>query len=196
MSKVVVFTDASRIELEDGTNRAAWGWIAVDFYNPFDSLASTHVVEMKTNQNSTVYAETKAVFEAVKNFSHMDEIHIFTDSLYAAFQVEKHRTRSADQRRAVRVMPEAIAEIASMDNVYLHHIRSHRSFFFNELVDKMVGAVSRGEMDEREAEQWGRETCRRGVLELTIGKKSKPKYVRRQTEKSEQTIARAYNKNN
>lgn len=184
MNKVAVFSDASRITHEDGTHSTTYGWIAVDMNNPMVSFAAPVVKHMvRKYMHSTVHAELLAVYESAVMYKHMDEVHIFTDSLYAVAQVHKVRYPIKERRTRLRVYPELIEEIANMSNVFIHHVSAHSSFFFNELVDQMVRFVAIDEMTVDEAEEWARATCRHGVVEIVISKNRKPKYVKRGNEK-------------
>lgn len=184
MNKVAIFSDASRITHDNGTYSTTYGWVAVDMHDPMTSFAAPVVKHMHEEyKHSTVHAEVIAVYEAAIMYKNMDEVHIFTDSLYAVAQVHKVRFPIKERRTPLRVFPDLISEIANMPNVFVHHVSAHSSFFFNELVDQMVRMVALDEMNEAEAEQWARDTCRSGVVEIVISKKGKPKYVRRGNEK-------------
>lgn len=163
--KVMIFTDASRFG--DGDESVtAYGWLAMDLMNP-DSFVVAHCSMMEEFSHSTIHAEAQAIFTAIEHYKDAEEIHVFTDSLFVVDQWARERV---GEKRHSQVYRDEINTIAMMENVFLHHVRAHKAYFHNEVVDKMVRFASFGEMTSDEAEDWARATCRAGVLEIRLSK--------------------------
>lgn len=184
MTRLAVFTDASRVEVAEREYSTAYGWVALNMDDPESLFCIPRVKFMKEFKHSTVHAEFSAVWDAVNEFSQVSELHVFTDSLYAVRHTSSRVAHEERTRRPLRVYPERLVALANMDAVTLHHVAAHKSHFYNELVDQMVGFVTRGEMEPPAAEEWARDAFRRGVIEITITKGFKPKFVKRAHERN------------
>lgn len=181
MSKVIAYTDASRFG--DGADAvSAYGFIAMD-ENAENSFVVPFVEKMTKNVHSTVHAEVMGVLAAAEAYGNAEELHIFTDSLFVVQQWTRERTGVV---RRSQVFREEIAELAKMDNIFLHHVSAHKGLFYNEVVDKMVRFVADEQMTPEESQDWARQTCRDGVLEifLTKDRSYRPKYIRRSNPKN------------
>ena len=193
MAPIAIFTDASRITFDDDTHSTAFGWLALNMIEEDPKFAVPRVREMTEYKNSTMHAEIMAIWDAAMFYKDHDEVHIFTDSLYPVRHVRDYARLFEPDNRPLRVYPELLQELHLMSNIHLHHVRAHKSLFYNELVDQMVGFVARGESDAETAENWGREAFKKGVIELTIVKGRKPKYVRKAHERNSEVLSTAIN---
>lgn len=192
MERIAVFTDASRLEDEEGVVRAAYGWVAVDLHSETSPLMECFVDWVPENySHSTVHGEVMAIHSAVQAFPQAKEVAVFTDSLYSVVQLPKMQDPAHLLRRPVRVFPEVFQELSKHPNLTLHHVQAHRAYFYNEMADQMVRGMTRGVFTPEEAQGWAREAHRRGVIEIVISRNMKPKYVQRKHERNRLLITTA-----
>lgn len=175
--KILVYSDATRTEGAEEV-RGAYGWVALDL-EASSSFIIPSVSEVLLGEaaRSTVLNEVRAIVDAARAFPEAQEIHILTDSKFAVDQWAKAR---AGNPLKIRVCREEIAWLGAQERVHLHHVRAHQGFFFNELADRLVKAVTLGTTVEA-AEAQARAVARRGTLELRLSKdlSLRPKFVRR-----------------